>query len=120
MTGEAVASYAIEQSIPIPFTIQDAPIGELPEGTSASAMFATRRLLKPSQKSTIPGKHHGLGMERYAQATSPLRRYLDLLIHQQLRAHLRGNDLMSTQDILKHIGTSDSVTRDVRFVETTI
>ncbi len=117
MTGEAVGSYAIEQNIPMPFTTQDPPSGDLPEGTSASAMFATRRLLKPSQKSSVPGKHNGLGMEPYVQATSPLRRYLDLVVHQQLRAHLRGEEPMNVNEITNLIGVSDSVTRDIRYVE---
>ena len=117
MTGEAVASFAIEKNIPMPFTTQQAPVGDLPEGDTPSAMFALRHLLKPSQKSGSPGKHHGLGMDRYSQATSPLRRYLDLVVHQQLRAYVRGETVMSTQDITNLIGASDSVIRDVRQVE---
>jgi len=117
MAGKAIASFAIQHSIPIPFTTQDGPSGDVPEGSSTSDMFALRRLLKPSQKSSAPGKHHGLGMEPYVQATSPLRRYLDLVVHQQLRAHLNGEPLMSVQDITKLIGVTDSVSRDVRQVE---
>ena len=117
MTGEAVATFTIENDIPIPFTIQDAPVGELPDSQSPAAMFAIRRMLKPSQKSTIPGKHHGLGLEPYAQATSPLRRYLDLIVHQQLRAYLRQDELLTVHEITRLIGASTSVIRDVRRVE---
>ncbi|MEZ4620494.1 MAG: RNB domain-containing ribonuclease [Caldilineaceae bacterium] len=46
--------------------------------------------MKASQYKSEPGRHTGLGMASYAQATSPLRRYTDLLVHQQLRAHLNG------------------------------
>ncbi len=117
MTGEAVARFAIDNSIPIPFTTQSAPTDELPSGQSASAMFALRRMLKPGQKSTVPGKHAGLGMDLYVQCTSPLRRYLDLVVHQQLRAFLRGDDPLDSQQILALIGESDEVIRDVRRVE---
>ena len=35
-----------------------------------------------------PGSHAALGLASYAQATSPLRRYQDLVTHRQLRAIL--------------------------------
>ena len=117
MTGEAVARFAIDNSIPIPFTTQAAPADEPPPGQSPSAMFALRRMLKPGQKSTVPGKHAGLGMDLYAQSTSPLRRYLDLVVHQQLRAFLQGGVPLDSQQILALIGASDEVIRDVRRVE---
>jgi exoribonuclease-2 len=41
--------------------------------------------------SITPARHAGLGLEMYTQATSPIRRYSDLLTHFQLKAHLRGD-----------------------------
>lgn len=40
--------------------------------------------------STAPGKHQGLGVEQYVWASSPLRRYVDLVNQRQLVALLRG------------------------------
>ena len=40
--------------------------------------------------STSPGPHDGLGVERYAWSTSPLRRYVDLVNQRQMIAVLRG------------------------------
>jgi exoribonuclease-2 len=117
MTGEAVARFALDNSIPIPFTTQAAPADETPTEQTPSAMFALRRTLKPGQKSTLPGKHAGLGMDLYAQSTSPLRRYLDLVVHQQLRAFLQGGVPLDSQQILALIGASEEVIRDVRRVE---
>ena len=117
MAGEAVARYAIEHDLPIPFTSQDAPTDELPQGDTPSAYFATRMMLRPGSKSTAPGLHAGLGMNLYAQATSPLRRYLDLVVHQQLRAHLGGKPHMDAAMITTLIGSADSGTRDVRRTE---
>lgn len=90
LAGEAVARYAIDQALAIPFTVQDATDEARAQSTNTlSEMFALRRMLKPSQQKSAPGAHAGLGMPIYCQVTSPLRRYTDLLIHQQLRAHLR-------------------------------
>jgi exoribonuclease-2 len=116
MAGEAVAQYAIKQGIPIPFTTQDPPrTDERPQ--DLAGMYGLRRTLRPSQPSSTPGPHAGLGLEVYAQATSPLRRYLDLVLHQQLRAHLRGEPLLEPQEILERVGATTAVTGSVRQAE---
>ncbi len=117
LAGEAVARYAIDHDLPIPFTTQDAPTAELPAGDTPSVYFATRMMLRPGSKGTTPGVHAGLGMDLYAQATSPLRRYLDLVVHQQLRAHLTGKPPMDAKRITTLIGSADAGTRDVRRTE---
>lgn len=117
MAGEAAAMFAQENEFAIPYTTQEPPAGPIPEGETMSAMFATRKLLKPGRQSVMPGVHSGLGMAQYAQATSPLRRYLDLVVHQQLRAHLQGRTPLSEQAILERIGVVDLIQRDVRRAE---
>ncbi len=80
-------------------------------------MVALRRTLKPRQYKGVPAPHGGLGLEAYAQATSPLRRYLDLVVHQQLRAYVRGEKLLEASEILERIGAAEAVTGSVRQVE---
>jgi exoribonuclease-2 len=116
MTGEAVGRFASEREIPIPFTVQDPPETE-ERPRDLAGMFGLRRYLKPSQQSTVPGSHAGLGLEVYVQATSPLRRYLDLVVHQQLRAHLRGEPPLEMQGILERIGATSAVAGSVRQAE---
>jgi exoribonuclease-2 len=53
----------------------------------------------------------------YTQATSPLRRYQDLLVHQQLRAHIRGRDLLTSQDVLQRLGAAETVMSSLRQAE---
>jgi exoribonuclease-2 len=117
MAGEAVARYAQAHELPIPYTMQDAPTDELPLENTPSAYFATRMMLRPGNKSTAAGRHAGLGMDHYSQATSPLRRYLDLVVHQQLRAHLAGQPTLDTNMITTLIGSAASGTRETRQTE---
>ncbi|HSD60047.1 MAG TPA: RNB domain-containing ribonuclease [Burkholderiales bacterium] len=42
--------------------------------------------------STVPAPHQGLGVAQYAWASSPLRRYVDLVNQRQLVAMIRGED----------------------------
>ncbi len=116
MTGEAVARFALEQNIPLLFSTQDAPDdGEFPD--TLAGMFARRRTLKRSQLRGVPAPHTGLGLAVYAQTTSPLRRYADLVVHQQLRAYLAGQPLISEADVTERVGAAEAVVSSVRQAE---
>ena len=107
--GEAAAQFALAQNISLPFTTQAAP--DAPQTVEGLAgMFALRRTLKRSVQTGEPAPHAGLGLAAYARATSPLRRYLDLVVHQQLRAYLRGDALLDSQQILERVGAAETVT----------
>lgn len=80
-------------------------------------MWAQRRLMQRSRQTTAPGRHAGLGLDVYVQATSPLRRYLDLLAHQQLRAHLGGEQALDKSQVTLRIGTADAMAGAVRAAE---
>lgn len=116
MTGEAVAQFAQQNHIPIPYTTQDTP-HEIVEGDTPSANFARRKTMTGSQPGNTPGRHAGLGLDQYVQATSPLRRYLDLVVHQQLRAFLRGEPILDEQALMERVGAAYAVSGDVRYAE---
>lgn len=88
MAGEGLARWAFERGLPFPYYSQEAPGSrdDLPDGLAGE--FAKRRLMKAGMAGVQPRAHQGLGVTMYAQATSPLRRYGDLLGHQQARAAL--------------------------------
>jgi len=115
--GEAVARYGLAQGIPLPFTTQEppAPLAEVPPGLAG--MFALRKTLRRSEYHATPAPHHGLGLPLYVRATSPLRRYLDLVVHQQLWAHWRGEDLLDAQEVLERVGVAEAVVGTVRQAE---
>ncbi|HPE73593.1 MAG TPA: RNB domain-containing ribonuclease, partial [Candidatus Competibacter sp.] len=118
MAGEAAARFALEHGLPFPFTTQDVAVGDADrEPAGLAAMYALRRSLRPRQYSGQPGPHGGLGLDVYAQVTSPLRRYLDLVAHQQLRAFLRGGDPLEAQVIVERVGAAEVAARGIRRAE---
>lgn len=116
MAGEAAVGFCLEREIPIPFATQAAP-DKIERPADLAAMYAYRRRFKPTQLTGVPGPHFGLGLTRYARATSPLRRYSDLLVHQQIRAWLAGNRLLDAQQVAERIAEAGTAAAAVRHAE---
>lgn len=113
MAGEAAARFAEAENVPIPFVMQPEP-DEVRQPVGMAEMYAYRRLFKPSRVGLTPAAHFGLGLDVYSRATSPLRRYSDLLVHQQLRAHVLGRGILSNDDVLERtaaLGAAGAITR---------
>ncbi|GAB5415150.1 MAG: exoribonuclease II [Congregibacter sp.] len=55
------------------------------------------RLLTRARLSKRPGAHKGMCLPVYTNCTSPLRRYLDFLVHVQIKALLRDEDANSLE-----------------------
>ncbi|MDF7824333.1 RNB domain-containing ribonuclease [Pontiellaceae bacterium B12227] len=106
MAGEAVADFLIKNEIPAPFACQPPPDEPFTPGSMAE-MFAYRKKFKRSGLHLEPDWHAGLGLERYTRSTSPLRRYSDLLVHQQLRAFIAGEPLISEADMLERMSQAE-------------
>jgi exoribonuclease-2 len=69
--------------------------------------------MRPRALSLKPSLHQGLGLDVYTQVTSPLRRYTDLLAHQQIRAALRsqgprGQEPLGEDEVLLRMGAAGS------------
>jgi exoribonuclease-2 len=116
MTGEAAASFALEHEIPFVFSTNSTPPQESP-GEAFSARYAARRSLLRSQYRVTPDPHQLIGLDAYAQVTSPLRRYLDLVNHQQLRAFLTGREALNESELLERIGEVEAILGSVRNAE---
>lgn len=123
VAGEVAARYGQKHNIPLPFRGQPQPelppeqeLLQLPAGFVRAC--AMRRCMPKSEMSITPLRHSGLGLDTYTQATSPIRRYSDLLTHFQLKAHLRGEVLPFSAEQLKEVMLSVSnVTQEVTMVE---
>ncbi|MEM7345096.1 MAG: RNB domain-containing ribonuclease [Chloroflexota bacterium] len=116
MCGQALAQFAQQHDIPFPYSIQPPPEERVTSNTLAD-MFAQRRMMRPSQRLSEPGAHAGLGLPIYTQATSPLRRYADLVAHQQIRAFIHNEPLLSSQEVLTRIGEAEAVNSTIRRAE---
>ncbi|MDR2404183.1 MAG: RNB domain-containing ribonuclease [Spirochaetaceae bacterium] len=93
LAGEGAARWASRSPggprLPFPYVCQET--GDLPAALppGLAGAYQLRRCMRPRSLSVKPGSHWGLGLNEYAQVTSPLRRYTDLLAHQQIRAALK-------------------------------
>jgi exoribonuclease-2 len=116
MAGEAAARFALVNKIAFPFTTQPPPETiETPQ--DLAAMFSYRKQLKPGQIKTSAEPHAGLGIDAYSRVTSPLRRYSDLIAHQQLRAFLRNQKVLDEQEIVTATGTYSANAGTAQIVE---
>jgi exoribonuclease-2 len=108
LAGEGAASWALRNQAPFPFIAQEA--GDLPSVRlpGLAGAWQMRRCMRPRRISAKPAVHWGLGLDQYTQVTSPLRRYTDLLCHQQIRAFLRGEALLSEDEVLLRVSAAEA------------
>ncbi len=108
LAGEGAARFAFKNNIPFPYVSQDAPDlpKELPEGLAGQ--YRLRRSMHSRSVGITPSMHSGLGIGMYSQVTSPLRRYSDLVAHQQLRGFIDGKPLLDKDTVLERISAGDA------------
>jgi exoribonuclease-2 len=111
--GEAVSQFASENNIAIPYAYQPEP-ETIQDPKKPSEHYAYRRCFKASRHSTEPAPHFGLGLPHYTRVTSPLRRYLDLVTHQQLRAFINSEPMLEHSELVERIGLADEATLAIR------
>lgn len=108
LAGEGAARFAFERSIPFPFVSQEPPEipGDIPPGLAGE--FKILRAMRKRSVGVTPAPHAALGVAVYSQVTSPLRRYGDLIAHEQLRAFLGGRALIESDDMLSRVAAGDA------------
>jgi ribonuclease R len=75
------------------------------------------RLLTRAGLSTRPGAHMGMALEKYTNCTSPLRKYVDFLVHLQIKSVLNGGkaNLVSQEvldEVARRLATSRTATQE--------
>ncbi len=84
------ARFLTENAMPAVFRSQPEPRERLYRGEEGTLFqhWMQRRLLNRFALGHSPAKHAGLGLEAYVTATSPIRKYFDLVTQRQVRAIL--------------------------------
>lgn len=116
MAGECAARFCLKREIPIPYATQPTP-DKIEDPVDMAAMYAYRRRFKPTRLLGAPERHFGLGLDLYTRATSPLRRYSDLLVHQQIRAALTGSEPLDAQQASERTAEAETAAAAVRRAE---
>jgi len=113
LAGRAIAQYSIENNISMPYLSQ-AP-GEFSDeiienihNLSLSKTFEAAKGFSRSKLSVKPSMHAGLGLKAYIRVTSPMRRYLDLIVQHQLINYTSGLELLSEDDIKSRIKVNNA------------
>ena len=90
--NHAAAEYCCKNSIPCLYRVQEGDDNrpEFSDTFDPVQFFAAIKTFRKTTVSQTAGRHYSLGLNPYTQATSPLRRYSDLLIHRQIKAAING------------------------------
>jgi exoribonuclease-2 len=96
-----MAEFLANNNMPAVFRSQAHPKQRLFKGieTSLTLNFMQRKHLSRAIIGTDPEIHSGLGVKAYATATSPIRRYHDLLTQRQIKAILGYNRAYSKTEL---------------------
>jgi exoribonuclease II len=117
LAGEGAGLWCLHRNLPVPYIMQET--GDLPDETleGIAGYYQLRRCMRPRTLSTRPGQHSGLGLDTYVQVTSPLRRYTDLLAHLQIRAVLRGEKPLGSDEISPRMNAGEAAMSAVNQAE---
>ncbi|GIW23377.1 MAG: ribonuclease [Candidatus Sericytochromatia bacterium] len=108
LANNLVAEFCLKNKIPCIYRYQDEPSQIIEFSADIDPIllsYKQRKLIKKSEVSTISKFHYGLGLDSYTQITSPIRRYMDLVIHRQIKEFLKNKKILYTEDDLKEIIT---------------
>lgn len=99
--------FLTENQVPALFRTQGEPSERLPSEDLPYLyyVFQQRRKLSPLRIHTTAKPHSGLGLDAYVQATSPIRRYMDLVTQRQLHHLLLEGKALWDEEALEQIRT---------------
>jgi exoribonuclease-2 len=105
LANYCAARYFEESRQPGLFRRQAEPLQRLPlsKGSGLFDLIQQRRMLRRVEVSTAAGPHSSLGLPSYMSITSPLRKYLDLVMQRQLVSLLQGGQPAYTRRELSDI-----------------
>jgi exoribonuclease-2 len=112
-----VAAHGKRTALALPYRSQasstlpsPAELAALPPGPVRHA--ALKRCLSRGTLGTTPAPHFSLGLEAYVQATSPIRRYSDLLVQRQLAAQQNGEAPLLESQLAQQLAEIEAPLRE--------
>lgn len=117
--GAQLADFCLTNKLATVYRTQPRPDDDLGFTLERAAdpvyIHATIRKLKRAEATTHPGGHSGLGVSLYCQATSPLRRYLDMAAQRQVLTFLQtGRPFYSSDDMVRLLGSVEPTSQLTR------
>ncbi|MBN1947149.1 MAG: RNB domain-containing ribonuclease [Bradymonadales bacterium] len=123
LAGKLAADLCLKERIPTVYRVQDTtPDKDLQRLESITndlvRQLELARTLRRAELRSQPGPHLGLGLDAYVQATSPIRRYADLVVNYQLRRFLRQRALaFGLEDIVQVAAKAESASQECLAVQ---
>ena len=117
LAGAIAARFGVEHNLALPFRSQLPaelpPKAELDALADGAVRFAAiKRCLSRGLMGTQASAHFSLGLPAYAQATSPIRRYGDLVVQRQIQAQLSGGSPLSEDALQELLNSFDVAVRE--------
>ncbi|GCE65463.1 hypothetical protein OMCYN_01401 [cyanobiont of Ornithocercus magnificus] len=110
LAGAIAARFGYQEGLALPYRGQ--PKAELPTTSELQCLprgavrfAAIRRCLSRGVTGPVPMMHFSLGLSAYAQVTSPIRRYSDLMAQRQIAARLEGEPELDPHELQQQIDT---------------
>ena len=104
MANWLMARFLAEHGVPAIFRAQPGPRDRLYKGTDGTLFqnYMQRRLLSRFMLLNQAERHSGLGLDAYVTATSPIRKYYDLITQRQIRS-VFGHEIPYTADEISRL-----------------
>ena len=102
--GNLISNFTKVNKIPVPYRVQQR-IDKVSKDNFQDSdnkvlyNFLLKKTMGKSYYSINPMPHSSLGLTSYLHATSPIRRYADLIVNYQLNRYLNNNELISKEDV---------------------
>jgi len=108
LANGVAANYLADQEAPGLFRAQNPPRKRFVRGFNDGILEIARqrRFLSRGELLTHPKMHSGIGLPCYTTVTSPIRRFLDLVVQMQLNSLIRGKGILFSDDECRNFAAS--------------
>jgi exoribonuclease II len=117
LAGAIAARFAQEHDLSMPFRSQQPaqlpPAEQLDALAEGAVRFAAiKRCLSRGVMGTQPSPHFSLGLPAYVQATSPIRRYGDLVVQRQIGDQLEARAVLTEAELQEMLEQFEAAVRE--------